>query len=346
MFEREILKKYKINHIVLWCVLLVGWYLLRSGDFPNNQVAAKITIVKVLVLAFLVYLTNEILIPFLLYKKRYWLFGLLFTMIVCTMGIVKISLIMQLLQPYYRYPLKVFDDIKERFYDNIIPLFLLVSTGAAAKLVTDYISSEKKLAAISREKAETELQYLKSQLNPHFVFNTLNAIYFQIDKSNHDARESLLQFADLLRYQLYECNAETITIEKEMQYLEDYIHLQKKRKDSNYKVTFKRCQSVRDFQIVPLLLIPFVENAFKHISHYSNKLNIIVITASRQDDTFAFNVINSVELHHHHEPKTGGIGLRNVQRRLDMLYAGKHTLRIEKTGDHYTVDLQIKVNNS
>lgn len=344
MLQREIFKKYKLHHLVLWGLLFAGWYLLRSDDFPDNKVAVQITLVKVLVLACLVYLTNILFIPLLLYKKKYLLFTFIFIGAVVIWGIFKIYLIMQLLQPYYKEPLKVFDDFKERFYDNIIPLFLLASTGAAAKLVTDYILSEKRLAAISREKSETELQYLKSQINPHFVFNTLNAIYFQIDKSNQDARETLLQFADLLRYQLYECNETTIPVEKEMHYLEDYIRLQQKRKDENYKVSFNRSPEVKNFQIVPLLLIPFVENAFKHISHFANKHNVIQIIVDRQADEFSFTVINSVEKEVDvKEPKTGGIGLKNVQRRLELLYPGSHALRICEAENNFTVHLTIKI---
>lgn len=343
MLLRQIFKKYKLYHIIVWGLLFAAWYLLRSDDFPNEAVAVKITVLKVLVLASLVYLSNQLLIPFFLYKKQYLLFALFFSTAIVVLGIFKIYLIMQLLQPYYKESLKVFEDFKERFYDNIIPLFLLVSTGAAAKLVTDYILSEKRLAAISREKAETELQYLKSQINPHFVFNTLNAIYFQIDKSNQDARETLLQFSDLLRYQLYECNEETIPIEKEMHYLEDYIHLQQKRRDGNYKVSFNRSPQVKDFQIVPLLLIPFVENAFKHISHFTNGVNVIQITADRREDTFTFTVLNSFEKDGVKEPNTGGIGLKNVQRRMELLYEGRHSLKICKTEKTYAVDLSIKI---
>jgi len=343
MIQWKMNRNTKWFHPVFWTLFFAGWYLFRVDDFPNQLVAIKITLVKVLVLASVVYFTNFLLIPFLLYAKKYWLFGLTYTAIIFGAGISKIYFIMQLLQPYYRSDLKVFSSFKSRFYDNIIPLFLLVSTGAAAKLVSDYIVSQKKLAAISQEKAETELQYLKSQINPHFVFNTLNAIYFQIDKSNPEARQTLLQFADLLRYQLYECNAEKISIEEEMAYLNDYIRLQQKRRDENYTVSFERSCMVKEFSIVPLLLIPFVENAFKHISHYTHKVNSVYIAADKKDSQFMFTVINTRDEQPSNELNTGGIGLRNVQRRLDLLYPGKYALNIHKDCDVYRVRLQITV---
>lgn len=343
MIQWKMYRNTKLFHPVFWTLFFVGWYLFRVDDFPNQLVAVKITLVKVLVLASLVYFTNFLLIPFLLYAKKYWLFGLTYTGVILGAGICKIYFIMQLLQPYYRSDLEVFSSFKSRFYDNIIPLFLLVSTGAAAKLVSDYIISQKKLAAISQEKAETELQYLKSQINPHFVFNTLNAIYFQIDKSNPEARQTLLQFADLLRYQLYECNAASISIEKEMAYLNDYIRLQQKRRDENYTVTFERSCMVKEFSIVPLLLIPFVENAFKHISHFTHKTNSVYITADKKDSQFMFTVINTRDDQPTNELNTGGIGLKNVQRRLDLLYPAKYTLDIHKDCDIYKVQLQVMV---
>ncbi len=153
-----------------------------------------------------------------------------------------------------------------------------------------------------------------------------------------------MQFSDLLRYQLYECNAETIPIEKEMAYLKDYIHLQQKRKDENYKVEFRCTSSVKNFHIVPLLLVPFVENAFKHISHFPERPNTIRINADRMANTFIFKVVNSSENGHTaQEINPGGIGLKNVKRRLDLLYDGKHTLTISEQQNVFSIDLSITV---
>src|SRR5687768_2646364 len=212
MRVKQIIQAFRPWHLLLWLCLFAGWYLMRVDDFPTKQVALLVTGVKVLILATLVYVTNYLLIPRILYKKQYWLFGVTFIAMIFVTGMFKIYLLISLLQPYYRQRLHLFDDMQTKVYDDLLPLFLLVSTGAAVKLVMDYIVTERKMAEISKEKAETELQYLKSQVNPHFVFNTLNAIYFQIDKSNTEARETLLEFADLLRYQLYECNADKIPI--------------------------------------------------------------------------------------------------------------------------------------
>ena len=341
MKYRQVFGKYKLYHLILWGLFFAGWYFFRVADFPNQTVAVKITFVKVLSLALLVYLTNYLLIPKLLYKKRYILFTVIYLSLIFGIGLLKIYINEKLLSHFFQ-GVDVFADFKERVYDNIIPLFLLASTGAGLKLVLDYMTSQKKLSEISKEKAETELKFLKSQINPHFLFNSLNSIYFLIDKQNTEARQTLLQFSDLLRYQLYECNADTIDIEKEIAYLEDYIRLQQLRKDNNYKVEVKM-EDVHGFRVVPLLLIPFVENAFKHISHYNERENFVRVELSKTNGVFNFSVENSKEDHQISTEAKGGIGLTNVKRRLELLYPGRHELQIDNSNAIFKVSLQLNV---
>ena len=124
------------------------------------------------VLAILIFLLpNYLLIPKLLYKKKYWQFFSIYLTIIVGMGLLKLKIIMALV-----YPIKPFANFKTRFYDNIIPVFLLVTTGAACQLIKDYLQSQRRLNEIAQEKAQTELKFLKSQTNPHFLFNSLNSI--------------------------------------------------------------------------------------------------------------------------------------------------------------------------
>jgi two-component system, LytTR family, sensor kinase len=339
----KLMRKHRLYHPVIWLLFFGTWYYFRVDDYPNETVAFKITIVKVLVLACLVYFTNYFLIPKFLAKKRYILFGILYVFSIVGLGVFKIYCILSLLQPFVKTPLEVLTDFKARFYDNIIPLFLLVSTGAAAKLVQQYIATLKKLSATSQEKISAELQFLKSQTNPHFLFNSLNAIYFLIDKENGEARQALLQFAEMLRYQLYDCSADTIEIEKEITYLNDYIRLQQLRRDNNYTVQFNPGSELKGFRMAPLLLLPLVENAFKHISHHSGKPNYININLHRHNGLFECRVENSKEVNHRNTDTAGGIGLANIQRRLALLYAGKHTLKVTDSGEQFVVHLSLEV---
>ena len=159
----------------------------------------------------------------------------------------------------------------------------------------DYTKMQQRMVEMAKEKAEAELNFLKSQINPHFLFNSFNSVYFLIDKNNTDARGALHKFSDMLRYQLYEMNGITVPVEKEIEYLKDYIDLQKLRKDENYAVEFNCSPAVKGFSIEPLLLIPFVENAFKHISHHKNQLNFINLDLSMNNGAFHFTVENSKE---------------------------------------------------
>ena len=338
----KLLLKYKVPHILFWLLLFAGWYFLRYEDFSTRLLAFKITAVKVIDLALMVYITNLVLIPKLLYRKWYVVFILIYISMIFCSSVLKQYVLADIM---HIRNFSIWNNFKGRLYDNIIPHYLLVSTGAAIKLLTDYARAQRRLAEITKEKAESELKFLKSQINPHFIFNSLNAIYFLIDKSNRDARESLHKFSEMLRYQLYECGGEKIEIEKEIKYLEDYVDLQRLRKDEKYKVEFNCSDEVRGFVIEPLLLIPFVENSFKHLSHFGNgKMNQVSIDANRSNGEFVFSVANTVDYSSKkNTDPVGGIGLRNVKRRLELLYPDKHQLQIIEREGWFRVDLRLRV---
>ncbi len=340
MILMQTIKRYKVYHILFWLVFFAGWYFLRYQDFSSRWLAVKITAIKVIDLALLVYITNIILIPRLLYKKRYLIFVLIYITMIFLSSVLKITIIGNILIPGGNF--SVWDNFKTRLYDNIIPHYLLVSTGAAVKLLMDYARAQRRMGEMAKEKAEAELNFLRSQINPHFVFNTLNAIYFQIDKDNKEARETVLQFSDIMRYQLYDCNTDKIDIEKELAYLEDYVQLQKKRRDENYEVQWGFSGQVKGFSVSPLLLIPLVENAFKHISHHNDQKNLVRIESGKLNGEFIFKVENTKEngLVNTEKP-AGGIGLNNVKRRLELLYPDKHELKISNEEDWFRVELKL-----
>ncbi len=338
MNSRNFIIKYKLQHILPWLLLYAGWHYFRYQDYPAAT-GPWITFIKVADLAMMVYLTNYLLIPRLLYRKKYILFIIVFIALIFCCSIFKMYIEEKLFGTPGFFELTT--RLKSRIYDNVIPHFLLVSTGAAIKLLIDYARTQKRMGDLSKEKAETELQFLKSQINPHFLFNSLNSIYFLIDKQNTDARKTLLQFSDLLRYQLYDCNAATIEIEKELAYLKDYINLQQLR-NNNCEITLKENSQMNSFPITPLLLIPFVENAFKHISHHVNKKNYVHILLNYHNNVFGFNIINSKDNQKSTELQSG-IGLANVKRRLELIYPGHHQLTVKDKEETYTVQLDLDV---
>jgi two-component system, LytTR family, sensor kinase len=332
--------KYRFLHVLFWLLVIPFWYYLRYQDYATKQIALEITLVKVADLILLVYFVNYWLIPRLLYRKKYVNFILIFLFAIILSGALKIFVMARIMhQPD---PFSSWQSLKLKLYENVISDFFLVTASAAFKLIFDYIKMQQRLVEVAKEKAETELSFLKSQINPHFLFNSLNSVYFLINKDNTEARQALHKFSDMLRYQLYEVQGTRIPIEKELSYLRDYVDLQKLRKDDNYSVEFNCSPEVKGFSIEPLLLIPFVENAFKHISHRTGERNFVKLDIGRANGHFNFSVENSRDAERTTE-KHGGIGLNNVRRRLELLYPEKHELQINESDDSYKVNLALKI---
>lgn len=340
MQNRHFFFRYYLHHVIFWLAVCGIWYLLRVDDYPSAFKALVVTVIKVVDIALMIYITSFVLIPKLLYKKKYVWFGVIFVLMILSSSIIKMNILGHYLNNPALYNWS--SNLKDRIYDNILPHFFLVIAGVAVKLMFDYGRLQQRMAEIAKEKAEAELNFLKSQINPHFLFNSLNAVYFLIDKNNHEARRALHKFSDMLRYQLYEMNDSRVPVEKEISYLRDYVDLQKLRKDENYTVEFNCSPDVKGFSIEPLLLIPFVENAFKHISHYQGKNNFIRMNMSQNNESFLFEISNSKEVNGAVVEK-GGIGLANVKRRLELLYPGKHELRINETQNNFAVSLKLKI---
>ncbi len=338
---RGYLIRYKFHHVIFWMILFGLWYFLRYQDYARSTTALQVTSIKVADLALMIYLTNYLLIPKLLYKKRYTGFALAFIIMITCSSITKMYVIGHVIDSPALINFTA--NFKTRLYDNIIPHFFLVTSGVAIKLLFDYIRIQKNMGELAREKVEAELNFLKSQINPHFLFNSLNSVYFLIDKNNPEARDALHKFSAMLRYQLYEMNESPIPIEKELAYLKDYIDLQKLRKNENYSVAVEGTESVKDFVIEPLLLIPFVENAFKHISNFQARPNYINLSMDRSNGHFTFVVVNSKDAAEHKTEKPGGIGLQNVKKRLELLYPGSYKLEILDGEDNFKVGLTIKI---
>lgn len=303
------------------------------------QKALQVTLVKVLDLAIMIYVANYVLIPKLLYRKKFVLFAVLVLgMIVFSSG-WKMYLIGRLLHSPALYNWT--SQLKTRIYDNVLPHIFLVIAGMAFKLLLDYNRMQSRLLQVAKEKAEAELNFLKAQINPHFLFNSLNAVYFLIDKNNSDAREALHKFSEMLRYQLYGTRDNKVSIENELQYLQDYIGLQKLRNE-NCSVQLHVSPDLPSFAIEPLLLLPFVENSFKHLSHYADgSTNEVIVALGRQNGEMEFCVSNTTEGRSSDEP--GGIGLANVRRRLELLYPKKHQLSVSLEEGWFRVCLKVKI---
>jgi len=337
MIARRYQKNHIAFHLFLWVMIALLWLYLRYQDYATLTQAAQVTAVKVIDLVLVIYLTNLVLVPKFLYKKKYLLFGLSFIVLIAFFSWIKMLGVATITSASLQTI-----DVKAAIYNNFVTQFFLVLASIGMRSAVDYIQLQNRMAAIAKEKAEAELAFLKAQINPHFLFNSINSVYFLIDKKNTAARDALHRFSDMLRYQLYECNDHSIPIEKEIGYLKDYVALQQLRVNDTTSIEFNCDKEVKDFSIEPLLLIPFVENSFKHLSHFSNgHPNQIRINLARQNGSLLFSVYNTTEQKETKE--AGGIGLANVQKRLELLYPGKHHLEVKGKEGWYGVELKLSV---
>ncbi|HAS46793.1 MAG TPA: sensor histidine kinase [Microscillaceae bacterium] len=218
--------------------------------------------------------------------------------------------------------------------------------GMSLKLAKNWSQAKKRQQKLEKEKLETELKFLKYQFNPHFLFNTINSIFFLIHKDPTMASAALAKFSELLRYQLYECNETQIPLSNEIAYLENFMALEKLRKNDNFKVSFEVDQQNKGhLGIASFILMTFVENAFKHVSKHKKMPNWVDIKLYFDgDQRLNFEVINSksqVDVAVKEAVKYGGIGLKNVRRRLDLIYPDQHDLIIEDLGTTFRVKLQL-----
>jgi LytS/YehU family sensor histidine kinase len=328
-------------HFLFWLAAGLLWFYLRYQDYPTMRQAALISLIKITDLAFLVYFANLVLVPKYLYTKKYLLFGFFFVGATAVCSFLKLIMMSWVLPDAHLLDAV---HIKEKVYNNFVTQFFLVLASIGLKSVVDYLRLQKKLAEVAKQKLQAELNFLKSQVNPHFLFNSLNAVYFLIDKNNQQARSALHKFSEMLRYQLYECNDNKIPIEKEIAYLKDYVALQQLRV-TNTEIKFDCAPDVADFSIEPLLLIPFVENSFKHLSHFDKEQqNEVKIAISRTNGSMHFSVYNTTE-NNSVNGEGGGIGLINVKKRLELLYPGKHQFSLSEKQNWFGVELTLSLYN-
>ncbi len=331
---------YRLDHILFW-TLTVFFHGYTRLPWMNKAGISQFVlelIVRNGLLACAIYLTILFSIPrFTQGKQASGMLGIVVALAIYVLG--------KNAHDVYFYGYVVGDPERQNFfYNTFYNLSIVIFYLAFA--ITLYLSKQwylqrEQMRKIELEKLHTELEYLRAQINPHFLFNSINTIYFQIDKQNQTARETLNKFSDMLRYQLYECSGSEIAIEKEVAYLDNYVNLQRLRKSNSYEISFKCSDNLINFSIPPLLLIPFVENAFKHVSDFVNQKNEINIHLHKTDKLFTLTVINTYDGASPEPTEPGGIGLKNVKRRLDLLYSDSHKLIIQKTETHYSVTLEL-----
>lgn len=329
--------KYKLDHVAFWLVTLIFYAFTRKGLIESTGwfVFVADVLVRNVLIAATCYLNIYLLFEGLFRKGRYVAYAASLVCLIVVYTALQ-NVIGAIIDKGSRN-----DMLFSSYYNFSIGIFYIAFT-LALELSKRWYQQQLLLHRIQSEKLQAELQYLKAQLNPHFLFNSINSIFFQIDKGNIEARESLHKFSEMLRYQLYECNEDKIPIEKETSYLKSYVDLQRLRKSNREQITFSAAENVSGFSIAPLLLLPFVENAFKHVGSRPGTGKAVQLEMDRQNGSFLFHVANSIEPSAVNGNQSG-IGLKNVRRRLDLLYTDKYQLDIHRSDSEYSVTLKIKI---
>lgn len=217
---------------------------------------------------------------------------------------------------------------------------LLMGMNLGVKLYFRSQEDAKVLTQIEKHALERQLQYLKYQVNPHFFMNTLNNIHALVDIDPERAKTSIVELSKLMRYVLYEGNNKLTPLSREVQFLRNYVQLMSMRYTGNVSISLDAPEVLPDLSLPPLLLVIFVENAFKHGISYRTK-SFVEISLQPHGDRLMFSCRNSRPEIKHDENMKGGVGLSNVRRRLDLLFPADYTLDIKETEDIYTVKLEI-----
>lgn len=224
---------------------------------------------------------------------------------------------------------------------SVIILILMFGMNLGIKLFFKQEEDEKKLQQLRTENLNQQLAYLKYQINPHFFMNTLNNIHALVDIDPEKAKESIIKLSKLMRYVLYDGNMRMSSLQKENDFIANYIELMRLRYSDKVDIRVDTDSSFPDAMIASLITVTYVENAFKHGISY-NKSSFIHITAHARNDRFHFTCRNSK--HKESTEEHGGVGLENTRKRLNLIYGDDYTLNIEDTEDTYNVELDIPLN--
>jgi len=330
-----------LYHSLFWAGIYLLWVLI----FRSYSISITKTItVEFCYLVFITidfYAINNFIVPQFLLKKRYILFVSTTIITIAVSAWLRALVAVQMnLHFFHAAPV----DFSTLYLNSVVNISLWILLVTIIKMLIDKIQTEQQLELLEKERVRNELDYLKAQINPHALFNSLNTIYGHIDKSNQVAKNILLQFSELLKYQLYECGAEKVDIEKEIAYIKNYVAFQRLRKDDKLIVNIDAKIITSGLTIAPLLIIVLIENAFKFVSNFPDNENKIDIEIATINNTLHCSVINTKEKQQStSNENSGGIGIVNLKRRLELLYPKKHRLSLNNEQDFYKATLIINL---
>ena len=327
-------------HLVLWLAWLFFPFLFIDSAEEGYRYLMKNGIF-LFVLAGFFYLNYFLLIPGLLLKRKVLIY------ILTLLGCFIVISILNYLWGFILNDLglrNLHHPMTNRLFFPIFPALLVYGLSSAIRITNEWFKNEKQKKEMENEKLTAELAFLKSQVNPHFLFNILNNICSLARKKSDDTENALIKLSLIMRYMLYESKDEKVSLGKEVDYLKSYIELQRLRISDKVMVDFSITGDPGQLMIEPMLLIPFVENAFKHGVSYLDE-SVIGISLLVTKEAMIFRVNNTISKRNKGDESLSsdsGIGLKNVRRRLELLYPARHSLSVSDNGAVYSIELQIK----
>jgi LytS/YehU family sensor histidine kinase len=339
---QRLFSHWLLRSVFFWGMLM-GFVVVI--DDSTNFNFGKIINAAILLFFFwlIVNINYQYLIPRFLNKKKLAVYGILLLMVAGVLAPLRAALfviITQIFDPGTHYV----------FSQGLITVFTsLVIVGiisAGLRIFSDWMAYTRVKTEMDQQNLQSELKFLRSQVNPHFLFNTLNSLYALTLKKSDQAPEIVIKLSEMMRYMLYECNEAYVPLYKEINYLKNYIELERLRHGSHIDIKINITGDVNQQRIAPLLFIPFIENSFKH--GVSKKIDdgFVHTSLDVKSDSLELTVENSKAptLPNPERKISGGIGLANVKRRLQLIYPDRHQLRVTDAPHKFNIHLTIKLN--
>lgn len=324
-------------HILFW-IFIVIYFVWGFGLDAGPERAIRSTIYFLPGHILMVYTVLYYLVPKFLLARKYWRFFLGFIILVVICGQFT-SLAQLTISGDPRH-----SGASITVGRNILPYIHVVAIAASIKLLKYWFIQRKQTLEAEQQRTVAELKLLKAQLHPHFLFNTLNNLYSHTLEFSPKSPEIVLKLSALLRFMIYESNSQRISLSRELELLLDYISLEKLRYGDRLDLSINITGDIEKYQIVPLLLLPFLENAFKHGTSKQIDQCWISFDLSLDGSQMKFKLINSIDPDNkpnHTQP--GGLGMENVKKRLEILYRGKYNLETRKLAEVYVVNLELQL---
>lgn len=336
-----------ILHLIFWLIIST-LFIMVTGNFYSLKIALLRTASNLICLAVLFYGNIYLLVNQFLEKKRYWEY-IVGTLVFFTL-IISLRLYLNSFFPDYFYQPFIKNLYKPLIGDNLLPYLLIFITSLGILIFSILYQVLVNRAATERETMNTihqyhqaQIQFLKAQINPHFLFNTLNNIYSLAILKSDETPKMILKLSDLLRYVIYKGEAKKVSLEEEVVHIQKFIDLFQMSQEEDLNIVFLTEGNLSSIKVEPMILIPLVENCFKHCDFNTNPNAFIELHLILEDKQLIFKTVNSKNNTDHQKDKTGGVGLVNIRKRLSLNYGTDYTLEQINTNTNFTIHLTLPI---